>query len=179
MIGDRPLPERLANPQDTSLLCVRLPVPLRRVIYRVGYRVLQVVRFVTRAQIGGAKCVASHDGRVLLVRHTYGKRDWDLPGGAVRRRESPSAAARREFAEELGVDIDTWRDLGDLTMGTGHSHHELHCFHAELPTPDVTLDRGELETSGWFTPTELPDDLSPYVIPILARVGEEFRVRPS
>ncbi|WP_214109407.1 NUDIX domain-containing protein [Acrocarpospora catenulata] len=44
--------------------------------------------------------------RVLMVRTNY-KDDWDIPGGVieVNRGENPFDAARREIAEELGLDI--------------------------------------------------------------------------
>lgn len=41
--------------------------------------------------------------RVLVVQPTYKPR-WELPGGAVEPGESPWTAARREVAEELGLD---------------------------------------------------------------------------
>ncbi|MBV9416653.1 MAG: NUDIX domain-containing protein, partial [Solirubrobacterales bacterium] len=55
-----------------------------------------------------------HEREVLLVRHTYGRRSWDLPGGTVRRRELPVDAARREMQEELGCRIEDWVDFGVL-----------------------------------------------------------------
>ncbi len=46
------------------------------------------------------------EGRVLLQRHTYRKRyPWGLPGGWVRRPESPHEALRREVSEETGLQI--------------------------------------------------------------------------
>ncbi len=53
-----------------------------------------------------------HDerGRALLVEPTY-KPLWEIPGGVVEARESPSAGARREVLEEIGLDITPGRLL--------------------------------------------------------------------
>lgn len=48
--------------------------------------------------------VRDASGRILLVRPTY-KPTWDLPGGVVERDESPGTAARRELAEEVGLEV--------------------------------------------------------------------------
>ena len=50
------------------------------------------------------------EGRVLLVDPVY-KPDWDLPGGMAEANEPPIEAARREVAEELGVDRPVGRLL--------------------------------------------------------------------
>jgi len=42
---------------------------------------------------------------VLLVRHRAGRRPWELPGGAIGRREPIAEAARREVLEESGAQI--------------------------------------------------------------------------
>jgi 8-oxo-dGTP pyrophosphatase MutT (NUDIX family) len=42
-------------------------------------------------------------GRILLVDPRY-KPDWDLPGGMAEANEPPMDAARREVAEELGIE---------------------------------------------------------------------------
>lgn len=49
--------------------------------------------------------IFSPDGRFLLVEPTY-KDTWDVPGGIAEIDESPRNAARREVAEELGLDLD-------------------------------------------------------------------------
>jgi 8-oxo-dGTP pyrophosphatase MutT (NUDIX family) len=107
-------------------------------------------------------------GRVLLVRHTYGRRSWDLPGGAVRRGEAAERAASREMHEELGVRIERWRALGDVRADIDHRRDTMHCFHADLPSTELTLDRCELAEAQWFPERELPADLGPFVNEILA-----------
>ncbi len=49
------------------------------------------------------------DGKILLVRHTYGcaKGRILLPGGFVQEKELPTAAAEREILEETGVEAKT------------------------------------------------------------------------
>ena len=139
MIGN-PLGER-AYPDD-----MQLPSAVRRPFYRVAYRLLQLLWFVTRPDKSGVKCVLSHRDRVLLVRHTYGHREWDLPGGAMKRGEPPLSAARREMGEELGVSEASWIALGELHATLDHRNDTIHCFQAKLSAPVITIDRGELAT---------------------------------
>ena len=81
---------------------------------RCAYVGLRVYWCVARPTVVGVKCVVANDDDVLLVRHTYGRRVWDFPGGTVRRRELPIDAARREMHEELGRRIEDWEELGAL-----------------------------------------------------------------
>jgi ADP-ribose pyrophosphatase YjhB (NUDIX family) len=59
---------------------------------------------------GAAMLFRDGAGRVLLVDPNYreGERKWILPGGTVEsdRDESPRQGARREAAEEIGLDIE-------------------------------------------------------------------------
>ncbi|RFU85199.1 NUDIX hydrolase [Streptomyces triticagri] len=58
--------------------------------------------------------VTDAQDRVLLV-HTTGSRPrWIAPGGIVERGESPLTAARREFHEEVGLDIEPTRLLATV-----------------------------------------------------------------
>jgi 8-oxo-dGTP pyrophosphatase MutT (NUDIX family) len=150
-----------------TLQTVRVPVPLCRVAYRGAYAALTAYRFLRRPDIQGVKCVLTDGDRVLLVRHTYGHRAWDLPGGAVRRSEPPEQAASREMHEELGVHIDDWRSIGQIRGHIDHRNDTMYCFHTELGPQALTLDRCELETAQWFPRAELPRDLGRFVTEIL------------
>ncbi|HET9718727.1 MAG TPA: NUDIX domain-containing protein [Solirubrobacteraceae bacterium] len=146
---------------------MEIPVPIRRLAYRVGYRALQAVWLISRPHLQGVKCVLSDGNRVLLVRHTYGRRWWDLPGGAIQHGEPPSEAAHREMAEELGLKTVNWKLVGEVGVTNGRRTDHLHCFSAELAAPALRLDPGELEEARWFDRDDLPPDRSPHLDTIL------------
>lgn len=146
---------------------MKVPVPLLRVGYRLAYRGLRVYWFLRRPDVDGVKCVLTNGQRVLLVRHTYGPRAWELPGGAIKPSEAPLSAATREMAEELGVTIEDWTALGEIRGRMHYRHDILHCFQAEVGDSPLVLDRGELVVAGWFSGGQLPDDVGRYVRPIL------------
>jgi 8-oxo-dGTP pyrophosphatase MutT (NUDIX family) len=148
---------------------VRLPIPLRRLAYRCAYALLFAYRFIVRPRLTGVKCVLTDGDLVLLVRHTYGPREWDLPGGGIKRRERPAIAARREMHEELGILIEELRDMGEVLARLHNSPVTVHCFRAELQTPAVAIDRGEIAAARWFPHRGLPHNLGRLVRPVLAR----------
>ena len=150
---------------------MELPIPLRRLAYRCAYAVLWAYRSVAKPSLHGVKCVLVHSGKILLVLHTYGPREWDFPGGGLKRNESPLSGARREMREELGVDIDDWLAIGDVLAPFQRTKSTMHCFRAELNQPQLTLDRGEILAARWFALDELPANLAGHVAPILAHAG--------
>jgi ADP-ribose pyrophosphatase YjhB (NUDIX family) len=141
----------------------------RRAAIRCAYVGLRVYWFIARPKVVGVKCVVAHDDQVLLVRHTYGRRHWDLPGGTVRRRELPIEAARREMREELGRRIEDWEDLGVLYVTTNHHRDNLHMFEAQLDDPQLDIDLTELAEASWFRRDDLPPDTGHFTGKILAR----------
>jgi 8-oxo-dGTP pyrophosphatase MutT (NUDIX family) len=107
---------------------------------------------VRRPHLRGVKCIVRDtEGRVLWVRHTYGDRTaWELPGGATRRSESALEAARREAREELGVDMETWLDIGTVTGRWTGAHLALTCCLAEWPAgAQLDTDPVEIDRTQW------------------------------
>lgn len=63
--------------------------------------------------LAGAACIfRDAEGRLLLVEPNY-RADWALPGGTIESAEgeTPRQAARRESAEEIGLDLEPGRLL--------------------------------------------------------------------
>jgi 8-oxo-dGTP pyrophosphatase MutT (NUDIX family) len=168
MARNKPRDDRAALGNDNrASIHSRLPVSVRRVGYKLAYTGLRAWWLVRRPRVSGVKCVLTYGDLVLLVKHTYGHRGWDFPGGSLKRGEAPQLAASREMSEELGVGIDDWALIGRLVTGFDHRREQIHCFRAELPDPSLELDRGELDAADWFPRDHLPSDLGRYVRPIL------------
>jgi 8-oxo-dGTP diphosphatase len=62
--------------------------------------------------VGAAAFITDEQGRILLVHHTYGHLNWDLPGGIGELNESPAETAVREVREETGLTVIARRMTG-------------------------------------------------------------------
>ena len=105
-------------------------------------------------------------GRILLCQTTF-KKDWELPGGIVEPGESPVLAARREVAEEIGIDIAPgrllamdwlppylgWSDAIEVLYDGGE-------YDADL-TSRLVCDPREIKRAEWFSVDEVASVVSP------------------
>jgi 8-oxo-dGTP pyrophosphatase MutT (NUDIX family) len=141
-----------------------------RTAYRAGYPLARTYWRLAQPEKAGVKCVLTRGDEVLLVRHTYGPETrWELPGGGIKRGEEPHDAARREAREELGVEIDDWRPLGDLFERIDGKRDTLWCFSAPAGDREIVTDGAEIAEARWFRLDDLPADSHGYVARILAR----------
>jgi 8-oxo-dGTP pyrophosphatase MutT (NUDIX family) len=116
-------------------------------------------------------CVLTSGDDVLLVRHTYGRRrQWDLPGGGLRRREEPLDGIRREISEELGVELTQPVFLGELFERIGGKHDQLWCFSEEVRDRTVTPSAVEIAEARWFPRHSLPERRAKYASRIVDRL---------
>lgn len=137
--------------------------------YKVAYVALRIGSLILRPQTRGVKCVLCFQDEILLVRHSYGRRQWDLPGGFVRRSETFEAAARRELAEELGCGDDAgFEDLGALRSDFDGRHETIHGFRVEARDRVLAVDGFELLEATWFPRAALPARRAGIVDDILA-----------
>ena len=117
-----------------------IPAPLHRAALNLAHEVRKLWWRARKPLVAGVIVIARDaEGRVLLVRHSYGSQLWTLPGGGLRKGEDPAVAAGREFFEELGCATGPLRLLG-LHESTLHGAPcRMHVFAGEIagvPTPD-------------------------------------------
>jgi 8-oxo-dGTP pyrophosphatase MutT (NUDIX family) len=142
-----------------------------RTAYRVGFPLARVWWRLWRRPHQGA-LVAIHVGPALLLVRTSYRRGWTLPGGGVRRGETPEAAARRELAEELGLVATALRFAG-VTHGYYDGRPDrVHFFELRLEQPPpLRLDNRETIAARLFAPPELSGlPLTGSVIAYLQRI---------
>ncbi|MEU5808514.1 MULTISPECIES: NUDIX hydrolase [unclassified Streptomyces] len=115
-----------------------------------------------RVLAGSAALFRDVRGRVLIVEPNY-REGWALPGGTIEsdRGESPRAAARRETAEEIGLDVPLGRLLAvDWTLGPGRPPLVAYLYDGgvldEAQLAAVRLQEEELLSWRLVEPAELP-----------------------
>lgn len=67
---------------------------------------------VYEVMVGAAALIMNSEGRILLVKHNYGKYNWELPGGLSEQNESAENKAKREVFEETGLEVTVERLTG-------------------------------------------------------------------
>lgn len=143
---------------------VHLPVPVRRLGYRLAYLVLVAGWVLTGRVRPGVKCAIVRGDEVLLVRHTYGSRRWQLPGGTIAAGEAPFEAARREMREELGVELSDLRELGhDELRPAPRARGTIHYVRGALAGGAPRPDPAEIAEAAFHPRSSLPVPLGRHV----------------
>ena len=140
----------------------------------------QPVQPLPRTALGAASVIVDARGRVLLVHHTYGALNWEIPGGGTDPDESVEETAIREAREEVGIVLGERRLVGvywEGAWGPGGLHHFV--FRASLapgsPEPRAT-DLKEISECGWFPPDRLPRPMSDFTA---RRIEDALSDRPA
>lgn len=141
---------------------------VNRAILRIAYLGARVVWFLLRPAHQGAVVALWEDSRVLLVHQTY-RRCWTFPGGGVGRGEAPETAARREVAEELGIDPGPLRPALAVEERFEWRDETVHIFEAALggatPRPDgIEIDEAALLTVDEALNRDVPTHIRRYLL---------------
>ena len=93
---------------------------------------------IVRHRGGSAAVAVDRDGRVCLIRqyrHAAGGWLWEIPAGKREGTEDPEETARRELADEAGVEAARWTSLGDIVSSPAVFTEVIHLFLAEQLRP--------------------------------------------
>jgi 8-oxo-dGTP diphosphatase len=113
--------------------------------------------------VGVAAAVVDSVGRMLLVRHTYGRLNWELPGGVTEPGESFEETALRELHDETALHGGVDRLTGVYYERENDSHHLVFGCRVEddaVPVPSSD----EIAECGFFRRSELPRPISDFTL---------------
>lgn len=146
-----------------------IPAPLHRTGLRLAHALRRHWWRIARVQLNGCRVLAfDSQGRVMLIRHSYGSGNWMLPGGGIGRGEDPMLAALRELREETRCELAEARVLAVVEEPLYGTTNRVHVVTGTvLGTPRG--DGREVIELGFFAPDGMPDRLSPA---LAARMGE-------
>jgi 8-oxo-dGTP pyrophosphatase MutT (NUDIX family) len=122
--------------------------------YIAAYRMMRVYWHIRHPVTKGALVALWNRDELLLVRNSYVPY-YCLPGGYVRRGESPRDAAIRELVEEVGVSARPDQlilALEERHDWEGKDDHVTLFSLALDERPKVTVDHREVVDAAWFPP---------------------------
>ena len=139
----------------------------KRTLIQLIYPWLRLYWFLVRPKTFGVQCVIQHRDTILLVRNTYGRKQWTFPGGSIARGETAEDAIRREVGEEVGLRLQHLQRLGAFAATIDDKRDHVAVFAGVSPDRRVTIDSAEILEARWFQPQDLPP-LAPAAARILA-----------
>ncbi len=114
--------------------------------------------------IGSAAIILDEAGRVLMVHHSYGHLNWEIPGGGSEPGESAIETAIREVREETGLEVGVERMTGIYWDTATDSHHFAFRAHQVDPSAKPVADGAEITELGFFSPDALPRPISDFTL---------------
>ncbi|MBI5732685.1 NUDIX domain-containing protein [Candidatus Jorgensenbacteria bacterium] len=147
--------------------------------YRIAWPIRKAYWFAFRPHTKGVKCLLQYGDEVLLIRNTYGRMHWTLPGGGVKKMESPECGIVREVEEEVGIKLDAVKSLGQYWNTCEYKRDQVFCFYARVASRIFCIDGNEVGEACWFPIQDLPDFLSPAVSTALSFMQSDSGVRIS
>jgi len=112
--------------------------------------------------IGAAAIILDNEMNILLVKHSYGKLNWDLPGGKSEENESAEETAKREVYEEVGLNVKTERLAGIYYDPDYDMHHFVFISKKEDPDQLPKPSSPEILECGYFSKDNLPKPMSDF-----------------
>jgi 8-oxo-dGTP pyrophosphatase MutT (NUDIX family) len=145
-----------------------IPAPLHRRLYRVAYWGRSLWWRTLRPTVHGCRVIAlDAQGRVLLIRQSYGPSHWLTPGGSLDSGEDPVATAHRELAEETGCTLTNARKVAELLERPMGAYNVVHVVVGRAGGT-LLADHREVDEARWFALDDLPADVAPRIAAGLA-----------
>lgn len=143
---------------------------------------------VYRINEGKLRLLLVHPGGPFWAKKDLGA--WSIPKGEYEEDEAPLAAAKREFKEELGINISgDLIELSPVKLKSGKvvqawaveqdlntSDFRSNTFSVEWPPRSGKLkDFPEVDKAGWFTPEEARQKINPAQVAFIDELVQKLK----
>lgn len=136
---------------------------------------LRIYWFIFRPETRGVKCVIVYENKILLIKNTYGQKDWTLPGGGMKKSESPEVTAAREVLEETGTNVYDIKVRGSFISEAEYKKDTIIFLTAKTHSDKLNTKSLEIKEAGWFPIYNLPT-ISNHTNKILREIGKDLIV---
>jgi 8-oxo-dGTP pyrophosphatase MutT (NUDIX family) len=114
-------------------------------------------------RLGAAALVLNDEGHVLLVKHSYGPLNWELPGGAAEHGESIVDTAVREVREETGFRVIAQETTGVYYDPASDMLHFVFLCRLIGERTEFESD-GEISECAYWPSAALPRPISDFTV---------------
>lgn len=134
-------------------------------IIRILAALRSVVYPLLRVKTFGAMAMLIDGDGIVLIRQSYGSGDWSLPGGGIKRGETPRDAAIREVQEETGATLAPHArcELFGLYLRSAGGWQDYVAVYVIDAWKPAANNSREVEAVRQFPLDQLPTDVSPSV----------------
>lgn len=125
-----------------------------RFLEKFAYIIAYPLLFVVMNNSSRTRVAVRFGEELLLVRPRLNFGYWVLPGGGIKKSETPAVSAVREAREETGIEIPE-KDLEFLSEQKVRSRGiaaKIYFFKADIKSkPELSLERYEIAEARWVT----------------------------
>jgi 8-oxo-dGTP pyrophosphatase MutT (NUDIX family) len=137
---------------------------MKKYLYKFGIYLIRFYWFIFRPNGYGVKCIVERsDGKILFIKNTYGKGNWNLPGGRIDRGESSEEAVRREVLEEVGIRLDSVTKIGSFISRLEYKKDHIDVFRGIVKTDIIRIQESEISEYVWADKINPPQPISDIV----------------
>ena len=148
---------------------------MKKIFYKIINPFRTAYWFVFRPKTRGIKCLIENNGRFLMIRNSYGHRQWIFPGGGVDKNELPEKAAQREAREEVSVQVANLVPLGEYFSTRQYKKDTVYCYYGKVNSDYFKIDNDEVSEAAWFTEKDIPELRSSAVDKVLNLYRLKFK----
>ena len=152
---------------------------VKKIIYFLNYLLFPLARLyclILKPNRAGVKIIIKNNNEILLLKRTYGKKAWTLPGGGISKNETPEDAVRRELKEEVGINLINITQHGSFQHEGKDIKDLVYVFSADVQNNTLNINNYEIQEAKWFNIEELKDKIAEWQTPILKKCLESAKI---